>query len=59
MAGEKTFDKARPTGLALRSEDHQRLAYLAARDGLSKSATVRMLIAAAWRVVSREEKKGG
>ena len=59
MAEATERDRARPTGLALRSEDHRRPAFLAARDGLSKSATVRMLIAAAWRVVSKEEKIGG
>ena len=58
MAGEK-LDRARPTGLALRRVDHRRLECLAARDGLSKSATVRLLIAAAWRDVSQEAKKGG
>ena len=53
------LDRARPTGLALRRVDQQRLACLAARDGLSKSATVRLLIADAWRGVSKEEKAHG
>ena len=55
MAGEKVHDRARPTGLALRRVDHRRLECLAARDGLSKSALVRQLIAVAWRNVSKEE----
>ena len=53
------FDRARPTGVALRREDQRRLECLAARDGLSKSATVRLLIATAWRGVSKEEKAHG
>ena len=56
MAGEKVVDRARPTGLALRQVDHQRLECLAIRDGLSKSAMVRQLIAAAWRDVSKEDR---
>ena len=59
MAGEKALDRARPTGLALRRVDQQRLACLAARDGLSKSATVRLLIADAWRNTSKEEQSKG
>ena len=49
------IDRARPTGVALRREDQRRLAFLAARDGLSKSAAVRQLIAVAWRDASKEE----
>ena len=55
----ETIDRARPTGVALRREDQRRLAFLAARDGLSKSATVRLLIATAWRDVSKEAENGG
>ena len=50
------IDRARPTGVALRREDQRRLAFLAARDGLSKSSMIRVLIATAWRDVSKEEK---
>ena len=57
--GEKALDRASPVGLALRRVDQQRLACLAARDGLSKSAAVRRLIAAAWRDVNQEGKNGG
>ena len=56
MAGA-AHDRAIPVGLALRRVDQRRLALLAKRDGLSKSAAVRQLIAAAWRDVSKEEKK--
>ena len=59
MSGEKVHDRARPTGLALRRVDHQRLERLAARDGLSKSAAVRQLIAVAWRDASKEEQSKG
>ena len=48
-----------PPGLALRRVDQRRLALLAKRDGMSKSAAVRQLIAAAWRNLSEEEKKAG
>ena len=58
MAG-KMDDRARPTGVALRREDQRRLAFLAERDGLSKSAALRQLIAVAWRDASKAEAKGG
>ena len=54
MSEEKVHDRAKPTGLALRRVDLQRLECLATRDGLSKSAAVRRLIAAAWRDVNKE-----
>ena len=58
MAEARVQQRARPTGLALRSEDHRRLRCLAARPLLSKIATVRLLVVAAWRDLSKEEKRG-
>ena len=48
-------DRAIPVGISLRREDQRRLTLIAERDGLSKSGTVRLLIAAAWRDFSKEE----